>query len=128
MSMILAIMLQLPTIEQMETKATWTDQDRKAALEWAKVRATLWSACIAASRKQMTKLREPPETIATGVLGSCLPQQKAAHRAIVVSFRGVQEPSERERTADDIVEGWRKDVREAVIGEVLAARSSAAKP
>lgn len=123
MSLMIALLLQaLPTVDELENKTPWTAADRDVAAAVVKEHAAKWDACIAGAKVRFLKSREPAETIATAVLGSCLVQQKAAHRAMTVAFRGVFEPSERTRQADRVIASWRSDVREEVIAAVLSSR------
>lgn len=123
MSLMFAVLLQaLPSVEELENKTPWTAADRDVAAAVVKEHAAKWNACIAGAKARFIKSREPAETIATAVLGSCLPQQKAAHRAMTVAFRGLLEPGARSREADGVIAHWRSDVREEVIAAVLASR------
>lgn len=123
MSLMFALLLQtLPTIDELEAKTPWTKEDRDVAMTVAKAQGARWNDCINAAKVKFARSREPAETIATAVLGSCLPQQKVAHRAIALAFRGLLEPGERTKQADTVISGWRSDVREEVIAAVLSSR------
>lgn len=122
MSFLFGLLLQTSVLDAWEAKADWTDGDRENAAVLAKAAMGKWAGCIAAARTRLKRSKEPAETIATAVLGSCLDDEQFARRLAIIAFRGVLEPSARTRTVDEIITKHRLNARETVIAEVLAGR------
>lgn len=122
LSVILALLLQGAVFDAWESKTDWSEQDREIASVLAKAAIGKWVKCLSAARIRLKGSRESAETIAAGVLGSCLADEQFARRVAAIAFRGVLEPSARVRAAEEIIGKHRQDTREAVIAEVLAAR------
>lgn len=123
MSVMMALALQAASVlDAWESKAAWSEQDRENAAVLAKAALGKWAECLSAARVRLKRSREPAETIAMGVLGSCLSDEKFARRVVTISFRGILEPSARTKAADEIIGKHREDTREATIAEVLTGR------
>ena len=117
-------------IDQLENQQEWSEADRLRAVDLAKLKGAAWRSCLDLAEQQLQRSKEPVETVATAILGTCLTPQRAYQKAYAVALRGLADPTERTAQALRSVEAARSSAREAIISRLVASRlpPQSAKP
>lgn len=109
-------------IDQLENQREWSEADRSRAVDLAKLKGAAWRSCLDLAEQYLRRSKEPIETVATAIFGTCLEPQRSYQRSYAVALRGLANPIERTAQAQRGVEAARADAREGIISRLVAAR------
>jgi hypothetical protein len=110
------------TLDQLEAEKDWSEDDRDRAIAAARLRNDMWSGCLRRAQTRLQRSKEPVETVATAVMGSCLDQEDEYLRALKLAYRGLISPTESTARAERMVARGRATKREALVARLVALR------